>query len=225
MDLTCPICCDRLGHCGGPSTLPCGRRCSSPAMRDGYALSGHNGCLECFQTLQSWRPECPLCRAPFDMNLPLVLNTQLRDLMDELTKQRVSIDVDGEAEWEALPSSQNTTLHYSNELIRQSLMDDGAPSAPPLNEEVHITELTPPRWMPDSSSLNCMGCAKPFLPLMRTRHHCRLCGRLFCHECSTQHHLLPPRFAAKCDQMVWDSIREIGRAGSRKECVICVRMY
>jgi hypothetical protein len=34
----------------------------------------------------------------------------------------------------------------------------------------------------------------PFKPLLRLRHHCRLCGKLFCHSCSSKQLLLPPRF-------------------------------
>jgi hypothetical protein len=39
----------------------------------------------------------------------------------------------------------------------------------------------------------------PFKPLLRLRHHCRLCGKLFCHGCSSKQMLLPPRFKERCE--------------------------
>ena len=40
-------------------------------------------------------------------------------------------------------------------------------------------------WQLDSTSSACSGCLKGFT-LTRRRHHCRGCGRVFCHECTSQ---------------------------------------
>lgn len=40
-----------------------------------------------------------------------------------------------------------------------------------------------PEWLPDAFSKTCMGCDAAF-GLIRRRHHCRRCGRLFCGACS-----------------------------------------
>jgi len=40
-------------------------------------------------------------------------------------------------------------------------------------------------WQLDSTSSACSGCLKRFT-FTRRRHHCRGCGRLFCHECTAQ---------------------------------------
>lgn len=45
--------------------------------------------------------------------------------------------------------------------------------------------------MDDTESSICCGCAAPFT-LLRRRHHCRRCGRLFCAECSALRSPLPP---------------------------------
>ena len=42
---------------------------------------------------------------------------------------------------------------------------------------------TPPTWIPDSMAPLCMGCGVTF-SLVRRRHHCRSCGRVFCAKCS-----------------------------------------
>ncbi|CAE8602394.1 unnamed protein product, partial [Polarella glacialis] len=39
-------------------------------------------------------------------------------------------------------------------------------------------------WMPDDASPGCMLCGKPWMALIRQRHHCRVCGMLVCGRCS-----------------------------------------
>eukprot|EP00984_Skeletonema_dohrnii_P038079 scaffold40885_cov155-Skeletonema_dohrnii-CCMP3373.AAC.5 len=47
-------------------------------------------------------------------------------------------------------------------------------------------------WDPDALSNHCSSCRSQFDHLFKRRHHCRLCGRLFCHECSNTRSLIPP---------------------------------
>eukprot|EP00798_Chlamydomonas_sp_ICE-L_P000032 gene32-biopygen7735 len=68
---SCPYCLEDLGHCGGPTTLPC----------------GHNGCLECFTLIVNSRdPSCPLCRIPLDPNVPLKQNSQFKEVLEALAR-------------------------------------------------------------------------------------------------------------------------------------------
>jgi hypothetical protein len=46
-------------------------------------------------------------------------------------------------------------------------------------------------WVDDSKCKACYECDAPFSVLVR-RHHCRVCGRVFCGNCSN-HELPPPR--------------------------------
>ncbi|XP_073235994.1 RUN and FYVE domain-containing protein 2-like isoform X2 [Porites lutea] len=39
------------------------------------------------------------------------------------------------------------------------------------------------RWMDDSEASHCLGCHAEFTFLLR-KHHCRMCGRIFCYSCS-----------------------------------------
>ncbi|PWU99791.1 hypothetical protein C4B63_8g64 [Trypanosoma cruzi] len=39
------------------------------------------------------------------------------------------------------------------------------------------------QWKPDNASRKCDSCAKRF-EIFRRRHHCRICGGLFCYSCS-----------------------------------------
>ena len=40
-------------------------------------------------------------------------------------------------------------------------------------------------WMPDSTGKDCYECRGRFT-LTRRRHHCRLCGQIFCSKCSNR---------------------------------------
>jgi len=40
-----------------------------------------------------------------------------------------------------------------------------------------------PKWMPDDVINKCMGCDKKF-GVTRWKHHCRVCGGIFCSPCS-----------------------------------------
>ena len=41
-------------------------------------------------------------------------------------------------------------------------------------------------WMPDSTSSECYNCLRPFTKIRR-RHHCRICGNIFCNKCCSSY--------------------------------------
>ncbi|CAJ0947199.1 unnamed protein product, partial [Mesorhabditis belari] len=60
--------------------------------------------------------------------------------------------------------------------------------------EVHETLPLPAfigvRWVPDEDCEQCTACSSPFT-VVRRRHHCRNCGRIFCHKCSSNSISIP----------------------------------
>ncbi len=56
--------------------------------------------------------------------------------------------------------------------------------------EVNATRATPPAWVPDADAPNCMGCSEAFT-LLKRRHHCRACGKVYCGRCSNRFMPLP----------------------------------
>ena len=38
-------------------------------------------------------------------------------------------------------------------------------------------------WVPDEHSQNCYNCGSKFFSLLNRRHHCRVCGNIFCKSC------------------------------------------
>lgn len=51
-------------------------------------------------------------------------------------------------------------------------------------------KLGAPEWVPDHAAPNCMNCSRLFSPVRR-RHHCRMCGKVFCSACSSHRTKLP----------------------------------
>ncbi|XP_063784032.1 lateral signaling target protein 2 homolog isoform X2 [Pseudophryne corroboree] len=69
--------------------------------------------------------------------------------------------------------------------------------------QIKAVDVTP-AWVPDSASSLCMSCCAPFT-LLRRRHHCRSCGKIFCSRCSSYttsvphvHNSQPVRVCSHC---------------------------
>ncbi|XP_055332679.1 lateral signaling target protein 2 homolog [Paramacrobiotus metropolitanus] len=76
-------------------------------------------------------------------------------------------------------SSDHSASHY-----RQNLLVSNADASRPGNAK------EPPSWVPDRESATCTACDSPFT-LVRRRHHCRNCGKIFCNQCSSNTVPLP----------------------------------
>ncbi|EFJ41459.1 hypothetical protein VOLCADRAFT_119689 [Volvox carteri f. nagariensis] len=63
-----------------------------------------------------------------------------------------------------------------------------------------VLSLEPPLWLPDSHATECLSCHMPFRPFTRLRHHCRLCGKIFCSACCHKKALLPPKYGVRTPQ-------------------------
>lgn len=193
----CSVCCDTLGKYGGPVTLPC----------------GHNGCLQCMAIVRRSKSECPLCRQNIPDTTELVINRELRDLVS-LASALHTVDQDG---WEAVTS--NKILTKSCKLGADA--DDSdvtlVPTAPPVHVSLStvlqgggdLLSLEPPTWLPDSHAQECGNCQQTFRALRRSRHHCRLCGGIFCASCSSKALLLPPKFQQQQPQRLCDPCADL----------------
>jgi len=76
--------------------------------------------------------------------------------------------------------SQHDT-HSSNNLSTKPASESSTHSF--SQESMKNLEVRKEHWMPDSLCKNCCGCDAQFT-VFRRRHHCRLCGQVFCNECS-----------------------------------------
>ncbi|GAA5827855.1 hypothetical protein JCM11251_007704 [Rhodosporidiobolus azoricus] len=58
-----------------------------------------------------------------------------------------------------------------------------------------VEEYRAPVWTPDSKVSKCKACQAPF-GMSRRRHHCRLCGGVFCYLCSSKYFIIPGNLLA-----------------------------
>lgn len=59
-----------------------------------------------------------------------------------------------------------------------------------LQIEIEEIEAEAPIWQPDSTANSCTLCKCEF-SLLNRRHHCRMCGKLVCGNCSPHRVVLP----------------------------------
>lgn len=50
-------------------------------------------------------------------------------------------------------------------------------------------------WIRDDEATHCMSCRRAVFTMLTRRHHCRQCGRVVCHACSTKRELIPSLYA------------------------------
>ncbi|GLV32373.1 uncharacterized protein CBL_00918 [Carabus blaptoides fortunei] len=60
----------------------------------------------------------------------------------------------------------------------------------PCTSNVELDSERPPIWIPDIEAPKCMSCSANFTVVKR-RHHCRNCGKVFCARCSSNSVPLP----------------------------------
>jgi 1-phosphatidylinositol-3-phosphate 5-kinase len=56
-------------------------------------------------------------------------------------------------------------------------------NAAAMDETNDVTSIAEVAWMPDRLCKTCYSCDTPFT-VFRRRHHCRICGQVFCNTCS-----------------------------------------
>ncbi|RKP35077.1 Dbl homology domain-containing protein, partial [Dimargaris cristalligena] len=80
-----------------------------------------------------------------------------------------------------------------------------------LRVDRSIQNYNAPVWIPDEQAVRCLICYEEF-SLFRRKHHCRACGHIVCHYCSTKTIVIPGSWesedkeARACDQCGSDSI-------------------
>ncbi|KAF9956554.1 hypothetical protein BGZ72_002688 [Mortierella alpina] len=69
-----------------------------------------------------------------------------------------------------------------------------------------IENYNAPVWLPDHSATSCMLCDEEFGTIFKRKHHCRVCGKVVCHSCSTRTVLIQGTHSEKvgraCDQCI-----------------------
>ena len=95
---------------------------------------------------------------------------------------------------------QSSHAHAPEELEEEKVKSKTAPQ----EESGRRLGLVCPEWIPDASAPNCAMCESRFT-LVRRRHHCRVCGNVFCALCSSLKIHLPymdNKLGRACDECV-----------------------
>lgn len=81
-----------------------------------------------------------------------------------------------------------THSHSSNELLTHSMA-----SLDSLCGSFVMPKVAPDRlhWIKDEDATHCMCCRRSAFTMLCRRHHCRRCGRVVCHVCSTKRIEIP----------------------------------
>ena len=100
------------------------------------------------------------------------------------------ITVDDKSGFSSFPNPDDSTKFLLPTLIDNSTEDDSSTNSREIdaqdNSHNHQTNLNlnpTSFWMPDNLCKVCYSCEVPF-SMYRRRHHCRLCGQIFCNKCS-----------------------------------------
>ena len=79
-------------------------------------------------------------------------------------------------------------LVNNNTVVRAMLLGEGGGCGDSLSSVKKSEFMNVADWMPDADVTNCLCCQSLFGVFVR-KHHCRLCGKIFCHKCSTQRYM------------------------------------
>jgi 1-phosphatidylinositol-3-phosphate 5-kinase len=110
-----------------------------------------------------------------------------------------------------VPSRDITILHKrsaSNSIIRPRREDNQSIRPSNATKIDNRLNLQRPIWIPDSSAKGCLSCMEQFT-LFNRRHHCRLCGQIFCSKC--------------CQKISCSELRAMGYTDREFVCNICRR--
>ena len=111
---------------------------------------------------------------------------------DKETSDRTS---DGSIESQDIYGSNSKYLNLLVKRVRKGLK---------MSSDVGSDRLTP--WMSDSNAKQCYECGEKFTTIRR-RHHCRICGQIFCTKC--------------CDEEIDTRLLGLPNRGSVRACNYC----
>lgn len=144
----------------------------------------------------------------------------------------------------------NKQLHkYLSIIDNKSLMENEKTTPVTLNENYledlsysvyvekrqehgeNTSSFTLPRrvhsWVEDDRITNCTNCNKGFTLFLR-KHHCRLCGKIFCYECSQHRANIPESLLSKDSKVrTWNDYIEsvMGAPGDlHRVCITCYKL-
>lgn len=84
---------------------------------------------------------------------------------------------------------QDSLQEYEDDLEDSTAVNEQSNNSPVTERGEECVERAP-AWVPDNDAPRCMACQAGFT-VVRRRHHCRNCGKVFCGRCSSNNVPLP----------------------------------
>lgn len=87
--------------------------------------------------------------------------------------------------------------HTSSDDLHSQVTDQTMASMDSLLSAFIMPREAPTRsnWIRDDEASHCMSCRQTVFTMLTRRHHCRQCGRVVCHACSSNRALIPSLYA------------------------------
>jgi hypothetical protein len=104
-----------------------------------------------------------------------------------------------------------------------------------IPKDKDIKTVTPyaKEWVPDADRTKCRSCEGVFGNLFRRKHHCRLCGDIFCHDCAPIRSELGIRSCNEClerrakrlKNVLPEKYSKIYRSGKKAFARLCILRF
>jgi SH3 domain-containing YSC84-like protein 1 len=101
-----------------------------------------------------------------------------------------SISVEETESWTTTDGTPAVDTSMDAALAAALAQEEGEEIAAPSTPSYTVATASAP-WQYDDLHPTCYMCREPFHPLNR-KHHCRYCGNVVCHNCSSKKALIPP---------------------------------
>jgi len=113
-----------------------------------------------------------------------------------------------------IPPSTPTTALCKNERSSTKKTNDTSIDSSKGSQGAVIVDDGKQHWMPDNLCKHCYSCEAPFT-LVRRKHHCRLCGMIFCSTCSAYF----VKISTQAPESM--SLSSKGDCGTMRTCKMC----
>lgn len=158
----------------------------------------------------------PLQFSIFYENLHQTQHNGLDNLVSNEKNKKSNQNHKQEQEQEQEQEEQSKTKKSFSLNANLNLLEyaDTTMSSTSISNELMIASLLKDKhsrtWIPDSEVSNCSRCRTDFTTLNR-KHHCRLCGKIFCYQCTPYQKVIPE---------VWN---QDNTRGPVRLCYLCSR--
>uniref|UniRef100_A0A3B4A7K2 Lateral signaling target protein 2 homolog n=1 Tax=Periophthalmus magnuspinnatus TaxID=409849 RepID=A0A3B4A7K2_9GOBI len=158
------------------------------------AATSSTGCLSVYQVLIPFPFIIPVCGTFGLIYISVLCDAGVADQLQ--TNYASDLRSILKTLFEVMATKSEEGDDGKQKVLRNAVLEDCAL----CQESVSSSELAakardgqfedPPDWVPDEACNSCIACKAPFT-VIRRKHHCRSCGKIFCSRCSSHSAPLP----------------------------------